>query len=65
MVYGQTVQNGPTTLMMMVTRDPYKPPTVNKLPLTAMERKKTASINRINSAKVPNQPPASAANYHR
>lgn len=64
MTYGQTSQNGPSSVMMMVTRDPYKPPTVNKLPLTAMERKRTASINRINSAKLQNQPVVSAA-YHR
>lgn len=37
---------------MMVTRDPYKAPTLGKLAQSAMERKRTQSINRINSAKI-------------
>lgn len=43
-----------TNMIMMVSRDPYKPPTVmNKAaPHTAMERKRTHSMNRIGSAKL-------------
>ena len=50
--------------MMMVTRDPYKPPTVNKLPQTMMERKRTSSIIRLSSAKIPTQPVVGTV-YHR
>lgn len=51
--------------MMMVTRDPYKPPTVSKLPQTAMERKRTTTINRINSAKVQHPSAVIGAAYNR
>lgn len=32
--------NGPMSLIMMVSRDPYKAPTLGKLAQSAMERKK-------------------------
>lgn len=48
--------------MMMVSRDPYKPPTIHKAPpmTAAAERKRTYSMNRVNSAKTAGSHPSAS-----